>query len=46
MLLSKSSVLDSKKWKFIKHQETSGLLSSLGTKTSLSKILLVGTLLF
>ena len=33
---------DSKKSKFIKQQEASGLLSSLGIKTSLSKIPLVG----
>ena len=35
-----------KKSKFIKDQEASGLLSSLGIKTTLSKILLVGPLLF
>ena len=29
---------DSKKWKFIKEQEASGLLSSLGIKTPLNKI--------
>ena len=33
MLLSKCAVCDSKKWKFIKEQEASGLLSSLGKKT-------------
>ena len=37
---------DSKKSKFIKQQEASGLLFSLGIKTPLSKILLVGPLLF
>ena len=36
---------DSKKSKFIKQQEASGLLSSLGIKASLSKIPLVGPLL-
>ena len=46
MLLSKCAVCDSKKPKFIKQQETSGLLRSLGTKISLSKIPLVGLLLF
>ena len=46
MLLSKWTVCDSKKLKFIKEQEASGLLSSLGTKTPLSKILLLGRLLF
>ena len=46
MLLSKCAVCDSKKLKFIKQQETSGLLSSLGIKTPLRKIPLVGPLLF
>ena len=40
------SVCDSKKLKFIKDQETSGLLSSLEIKTSLRRITLVGPLLF
>ena len=39
MLLSKFSVCGSKKSKFIKEQEASKLLSSLGIKTPLSKIL-------
>ena len=34
---------DSKQSKFIKEQEASGLLSSLGVKTPLSKTPLVGT---
>ena len=46
MLLSKFSVRDSKTLKFIKEQEDSGLLSSLGTKTPLSKIPLTVLLLF
>ena len=46
MLLSKFAMCDSKKSKFIKQQETSGLLSSLGIKTPLSKIPLGGPLLF
>ena len=41
MLLSKCAVCDSERLKFIKEQETSGLLSSLGIKTTLSKIPLV-----
>ena len=41
MLLSKCAVCDSEKSKFIKQQEASRLLSSLGIKTSLSKIPLV-----
>ena len=46
MFLSKSAVWDSKKSKFIKEQEAYGLLSSLGVKTPLSKVLLAGPLLF
>ena len=46
MLLSKYAVCDSKKSKFIKEKEASGLLSSLGIKTSLSKIPLLASLLF
>ena len=44
MLLSKCEVCDSKKSKFIKDQEASGLLSSLGnfySKISISKIPIV-----
>ena len=46
MLLSKCAVCDSKKPKFIKEQEASRLLSSLGIETPLSAIPLVGPLLF
>ena len=46
MLLSKCEVWDSKKSKFIKEQEARGLLSILRTKALLSKIPLVGPLLF
>ena len=46
MLLSKCAVCDSKKSKFIKEQEASGLLTTLGIKTPLSKIPLLGPLLF
>ena len=46
MLLLKYAVCDTKKSKFIKQQETSGLLSSLGIKKPLSIISLVGPLLF
>ena len=45
MLLLKCEVCDSKKSKFIKEQEASGLLSSLGIKTPLRKIHFVGPLL-
>ena len=44
MLLSKCPVCYSKKAKFIKQQEASGLLSSLGIKTLLIKIPLGGLL--
>ena len=43
MLLSKCAVCDSKKSRFIKEQKASGLLSSLGLKTLLSRIPLVGS---
>ena len=46
MLLSKWAVCNNKKWRFIKEQEASGLLSSLGIKTPLRKFPLVGSLLF
>ena len=46
MPLSKCEVCDSNKWKFIKQQEVSVLLSSLGIKRPLSKIPLLGPLLF
>ena len=46
MLSSKGEVPDSKKLKFIKNQEASALLSSLGIKIPLSKVPLLGPLLF
>ena len=46
MILSKCSVCGAKKSKFIKEQETKGLLSNLGIKTPLSKIPLLGDILF
>ena len=46
MLLSRCAVCHSKKLKFIKEQETSGLLGSLGIKTPVSKIPLICPLLF
>ena len=45
MLLSKCAVCDTKKSNFVKQQEDSGLLSSLGVKTPFSKIPLVSPLL-
>ena len=46
MLLSKCEVCDSKRSKFIKDQEASGLLCSLGIMKPLSKIPLFDSLLF
>ena len=46
MLLSKCAMCDSKKSKFIKQIEPSGLLSSLGLKIPLSETPLVGPLFF
>ena len=46
ILLSKCAVWYTKKSRFIKEQEASGLLSSLGIKALLSNISLVGALLF
>ena len=45
MLLSKTEVCNSEKSTFIKEQEASGLLSSLGIKTPSSKIPLLGPFL-
>ena len=46
LLLSKCAMCDSEKWRFIEELEAGGLLSSLEIKTSLSKVPLVGPLLF
>ena len=46
MILSKCAICGSKKSKFIKKQEAKEILSSLGIKTPLSKILLLGDVLF
>ena len=46
MILSKCAIFVSKKSKFIKKQEAKGLLSNLGIKTPLSKIPLLGDVLF
>ena len=45
MLLPKWQVCDSKKSKFIKKQEASGLLSSVGIRTPLRKIPLLDPIL-
>ena len=46
MILSKCARFGSKKLRFIKKQEAKGLLSKLGIKTPLSKVLLLGHILF
>ena len=46
MLFLKCVICGSKKLRFIKEQEASGLLSSLGLKTPLSKIPLLSDILF
>ena len=46
MLLSKCAVCNSKESKFLKQQEASGLLSSLGIKAPLNKIPSLRPLLF
>ena len=46
MLSSKCAVCGSKKSRFVKEQEAKGLLSCLGVKTPLNKILLLGDILF
>ena len=46
MILSKCAICGSKKSKFIKNQEAKGLLSSLGIRTPVSKIPLLGDVLF
>ena len=46
MLLSKYALCDTKKSRFIKEQEASRLLSSLGIKALLSKIRFLGNILF
>ena len=43
---SKCAMCESKKSRFIREQEASGLLSSLRIKTRFSRIPLVGVLLF
>ena len=46
VILSKCAICGSKKSKFIKEQETKGLLSNLGLKTPLNKIPVLGDILF
>ena len=46
MVLSKCSICNSKKSRFIKNQEAEGLLSNLGIKTRLIKVPILGDILF
>ena len=46
MTLSNCAICGSKKSKFIKNQEAKGLLSNLGLRTQLSKVTLLGDILF
>ena len=46
MILSKCAICGSKKLRFIKNQEAKELLSSLGLKTTLSKVPIWGCILF
>ena len=46
MILSRCEICNSKKSKFINQQEAKGLLSKLGIKTPLSKIPILGDILF
>ena len=46
MILSKCTICGGKKSRFIKNQEVKGLLSNLGIRTPLSKIPLLGDILF
>ena len=46
MILSKCKICNSKKSKFINQQEAKGLLSKLGIKTPLSKMPILGDILF
>ena len=46
MVLSKCTICSSKKSRFIKNQEAKGLLSNLGVRTPLSKVPILGDILF
>ena len=46
MILSKCTICNSKKSKFINKQQAKGLLSHLGIKTRLNKIPILGDILF
>ena len=46
MILSKCVICGSKKSRFIKNQESKGLLSNLDLRTPLSKVPILGNILF
>ena len=46
MILAKCAICGSKKSRFIKNQEAKGLLSNLGLRTPLSKVPILGNILF
>ena len=46
MILSKCAICGSKKSRFIENQEAKGLLSKLGIKIPLSKVPILGDILF
>ena len=46
MVLSKYAICDSKKLRLIKNQEAKWLLSNLGVRTPLSKVPILGDILF
>ena len=46
IVLSNCKICGSKKSRFIKNQEAKGLLSNLGIKTPLSKVPILGDILF
>ena len=46
MPLSKCAICDSKKSRFIKDREAKGLLNNLGVRTPLSKVPILGDILF
>ena len=46
IVLSKCAICDAKKSRFIKNQGAKGLLSNLGAKTPLSKVPILGDILF
>ena len=46
VILSKCAICGRKKSRFIKNQEAKGLLSNLGIRTPLSKVPILGNILF